>query len=1028
MRLFDNLAIATCILLRQVQARAVFAHFMVSNTAGYEVSDWEDHMTAANDAHIDAFALNIANGEDTTDTSLGNAFLAAENIGFKLFFSFDYAGNGAWDKAVVISLLQDYAGTSQTYWYHNDQPLCSTFEGPENAADWVDIKEETNCFFVPDWSSLGAKVAMEQASGVADGLFSWAAWPYGDSDMDTYGDASYQQFLDGKPYMMPVSPWFFTNMPGYDKNWLWRGDDLWYDRWQQVLFLAPEFVEIISWNDYGESHYIGPSYDIHNDLADATYVAFGKDYGDSPFNYAEAYDHSGWRSLLPFLIDTYKENATTITEEGVSAWYRLNAAGECASDGGTTGNTVSQLQLEYEPQDIPQDKIFYSALLGSTAEVQVTVGGVDLGATWIHTPSGDAGIYHGSVAFTGHSGGVAITITRAGSTVVSIDGEDISSGCSNTLGIENWNAWVGSQMAGTTISVKPASLADQVCIEGWGKGNFNGLCEFTCSLGYCPVGACVCSKMGPQPTMPKATGVVGYPVTGESASYSGLCSFACNYGNCIEGVCGTTEVALTVPTVSPFTPDTCTAGSGTGSFTGLCSYACNVGYCPIHNCTCTATGPLNLPQTANTSFIGASTVGPDNGLCNFACERGYCPSPTCVDNEGEGELNCEDDDGSDAACAVPTICDFTQSYGTLDDLEAAMDTIAAACIDYYTLDGLQTKLNQTLTNYTDITSSYDSKFDDYVEYVKATITSQLEDFMSPDEPYGPGNQFFECTYSRLGVNSTPTSCPADIGIEAGTYSVFYTLLDADGFYGNLTETYGIDKAWVQFGEDSLDITCVGSTQSLETGCEALDRTYEGFPVKAPDSDITVTNPKDIMETAMPKIQNLTQTITVAKMELALGSWMGATDDVVQSISMAIFLLSQAVTNMQNVVTVADSYDAAKKKEMINEILMGVLLVIPFLGEVDLVADAFAGMSRVITMIGDAGVGATTIYSIVEDPKMAPLIILETLLFSGMRDPDGFSTMATARRDMTKDDLASLGTELETLDDQFQKIVAKCLVE
>jgi hypothetical protein len=46
--------------------------------------------------------------------------------------------------------------------------------------------------------------------------------------MNTYTDASYRQYLSGKPYMMPVSPWFYTNAPGYDKNWLWRGDDLWY--------------------------------------------------------------------------------------------------------------------------------------------------------------------------------------------------------------------------------------------------------------------------------------------------------------------------------------------------------------------------------------------------------------------------------------------------------------------------------------------------------------------------------------------------------------------------------------------------------------------------------------------------------------------------------------------------------------------------------------------------------------------------------------------------------------------------------
>lgn len=79
---------------------------------------------------------------------------------------------------------------------------------------------------MPDWSSRGAREALELAGGVADGLFSWAAWPWGNTDGDTYVDASYVDFLEragNKPYMMPVSPWFYTNMPGFDKNWLWRG-------------------------------------------------------------------------------------------------------------------------------------------------------------------------------------------------------------------------------------------------------------------------------------------------------------------------------------------------------------------------------------------------------------------------------------------------------------------------------------------------------------------------------------------------------------------------------------------------------------------------------------------------------------------------------------------------------------------------------------------------------------------------------------------------------------------------------------
>ena len=116
----------------------------------------------------------------------------------------------------------------------------STFEGPANADDWIDIKDQVGCFFIPDWSSEGAQPALKLGGGVADGLFSWAAWPWGAQDMNTYVDASYFQYLGKKPYMMPVSPWFYTNMPGFNKNWMWRGDDMWYDRWIQVIVNQPE--------------------------------------------------------------------------------------------------------------------------------------------------------------------------------------------------------------------------------------------------------------------------------------------------------------------------------------------------------------------------------------------------------------------------------------------------------------------------------------------------------------------------------------------------------------------------------------------------------------------------------------------------------------------------------------------------------------------------------------------------------------------------------------------------------------------
>ena len=50
--------------------------------------------------------------------------------------------------------------------------------------------------------------------------------------------------MKGKAYMMGVSPWFYTNLPRYQKNWLWRGDDLWHHRWEQILDLQPDLVQV----------------------------------------------------------------------------------------------------------------------------------------------------------------------------------------------------------------------------------------------------------------------------------------------------------------------------------------------------------------------------------------------------------------------------------------------------------------------------------------------------------------------------------------------------------------------------------------------------------------------------------------------------------------------------------------------------------------------------------------------------------------------------------------------------------------
>ncbi|KAL4929521.1 glycosyl hydrolase family 71-domain-containing protein [Aspergillus undulatus] len=614
MRLLAALASALACGASLAEAKAVFAHFMVGNTKSLGLNDWRTEIGLAQGAGIDAFVLNIANEDATNDIALPIAFTAAYDMGFQLLFSFDYAGNGAWDKSVVIDMINEY-GSKETYFKNDGNPFVSTFEGPNNADDWKDIKKETGCFFMPDWSSVGAQPAVNLGDGIADGLFSWDAWPKGPANMTTYPDASYYDFLGDKPYMMPISPWFYTNLPGYDKNWLWRGDDMWFQRWQQAISLdrQPDFIEIISWNDYGESHYIGP-------LDDRQYEAF--DIGRAPFNYVKDMPHDGWRETLPYYISMYKNGSATVTEERLVAWYRVNKNGAC-SDGSTTGNTANQLQFEYSPNEMMEDRVFYDVLLTSDAQVTVSIGGIAQAGTWDQEPYGGVGVYHGSVPIGTASGQVVVTVKRGGETIATVTGASITSTCSS--GLNNYNPWVGSARGPSIDPVKTkGDLSDLDCVKGFGVYEFIGVCDFACSNGYCPSAACTCLEKGAA-NPPNETGDAGYPLPGKSGSFAGLCSFDCNHGYCPDTVCGQEPNDGVVLGYSPFLPPSCTGGTGEGAFTGLCDFGCHLGFCPIHACTCTATGILVETPAKTDSKYPTITLDPTV----WTAPTAQCPPP-CV--------------------------------------------------------------------------------------------------------------------------------------------------------------------------------------------------------------------------------------------------------------------------------------------------------------------------------------------------------------------------------------------------------------
>lgn len=206
-------------------------------------ADWISDIKLAKEAHIDGFALNIAPQDSYTDAVLCRAYNAAYDVGnFTMFLQFDYVSGGPWPLRHVIETINKFKRHPAQYKYHN-KPLVSTFEGPDDAFDWLSIKAQTGCFFAPDWTSLGPN-GMKKLLNIVDGALSWDAWPDGPKSKTMESDKAWISALDKRTYIMPVSPWFYTNMAQWNKNWLWKGDDLWHERWQQVVELQPEMVMV----------------------------------------------------------------------------------------------------------------------------------------------------------------------------------------------------------------------------------------------------------------------------------------------------------------------------------------------------------------------------------------------------------------------------------------------------------------------------------------------------------------------------------------------------------------------------------------------------------------------------------------------------------------------------------------------------------------------------------------------------------------------------------------------------------------
>ncbi|KAK6527374.1 hypothetical protein TWF281_010554 [Arthrobotrys megalospora] len=390
----------------------VYAHFMVGIVEFYTVDDWKWDMEIAKDTGIDGFALNCASIDSYTPTQLANAYEAAKQVGFKVFISFDFAYWNNGQAGMIRDYVQQYASHPAQALYDGGA-IVSTFVG--DSFNWQQVKNGVS-------HKVEALPMFQDPAGVTgrtdvDGAFSWLAWPtYGGNSiaplpMTTIWDDKFITNLAGKPYMMPVSPWFSTHFNS--KNWVFVCEDLITERWKQVLQLQPALVEIITWNDYGESHYIGPWEPNHKD--------------DGSAQWADGMPHDGWRIITKAYIEAYKAglSSPSVSQDSLVYWYRPHPKGiSCTSD--TLGRPNGA--------DMLYDKVYVTTLLTAPATLVVKSGGNS--AVTINVPAGVV-----TSNFTMGIGAQTFTLQRGGQTLLGgTGGLDIKNSCATY----NFNVYVGS--------------------------------------------------------------------------------------------------------------------------------------------------------------------------------------------------------------------------------------------------------------------------------------------------------------------------------------------------------------------------------------------------------------------------------------------------------------------------------------------------------------------------------------------------------------------------------------------------------
>ncbi|KAA1087353.1 hypothetical protein PGT21_029633 [Puccinia graminis f. sp. tritici] len=334
--------------------RYVFAHVVAGNAQNYTKEQWTSDMRTAQEAHIDAFAINIG-VDPSNEHQLPLIYDTAKSVGFKVFLSFDmnyYAYPGS-SKDIEKRVLQ-FSKHPARFQYQN-KTFISTFSGEvpgtfldanlNYTAAWCSLKASlrghgVNTYFVPGWTGT-----IPSTSRCADGLLSWDAWPHNNESQpvdyaQVNANVTTQEtiyFPDkasmlasravSKTFAAPVAPLFYKHLnPSETDNYIYRSDDwLMVNRYTNLIKqeTPPEFIELLTWNDYGESHYLRDPQPLANLPSGMV----------SSHQYVDGFTHTAFLNMLSYFNQWYKSGTPPVMNQTTMyIWYRPHVKNAAATD------------------------------------------------------------------------------------------------------------------------------------------------------------------------------------------------------------------------------------------------------------------------------------------------------------------------------------------------------------------------------------------------------------------------------------------------------------------------------------------------------------------------------------------------------------------------------------------------------------------------------------------------------------------------------------------------------------------------